>query len=102
MNDLLTQGLANGSPIALLTQGLIIEAGLFAVECLSIVLRFQVAALSIAIAAPSLEMSAMVGSLTLSAMVNEITIGAMIQAIALVINSPEMTINAADRCNAAT
>jgi len=93
VNDLLTQGLASGSPIALLTQGLIIGR-LFAVECLSIVLSFQLSAMSIAIATPSLEILAASNSVTLDAANNQINIEVLSQsAIALAESLPQVTLN---------
>ena len=99
MNDLLTQGLATGSPIALLSQGLIIESGLFAVECLSIVLSFQLSAMSIAIANPSLEVLSPFNSIVLDVANNQINIDVLNQAaIVLSESSPQVTFNAPDRC----
>jgi len=55
MNDLLTQGLAAGSPIAFLTQGLIAETRLLVLECLPIGLDFQLFVMDLAIATPSIN-----------------------------------------------
>jgi len=98
LNDLLTQGLASGSPISFLTQGLIAGVGLFAVECLSIVLNFQLSAMEIAIANPSIEILSPFNSLALDATDNHINIETLIPTIDLPINPLEVILNVAASC----
>jgi len=100
LNDLLTQGLASGSPISFLTQGLIGEllSVKFLVECLSIVLNFQLSAMEIAIANPSLEILAPFNSLALDATNNHINIEALTPTIDLSANLLEVTLNVAASC----
>jgi len=100
LNDLLTQGLASGSPISFLTQGLIGEllSVKFLVECLSIVLNFQLSAMSIAIANPSIEILSPFNSLALDATDNHINIETLIPTIDLPINPLEVILNVAASC----
>ena len=98
MNDLLTQGLASGSPISLLTQGLIAGVGLFTVECLSIVLNFRLSVMEIAIANPSIEILAPFNSIALDATSNHINIEALIPTIDLTASPLEVILNVAASC----
>jgi len=98
VNDLLTQGLASGSPISLLTQGLIAGVGLFTVECLSIVLNFRLAVMEIAIANPSLEILSPFNSIALDATSNHINIEALIPTIDLTASPLEVILNVAASC----
>ena len=98
MNDLLTQGLASGSPISLLTQGLIAGVGLFTVECLSIVLNFRLSVMEIAIANPSLEILSPFNSIALDATSNHINIEALIPTIDLTASPLEVILNVAASC----
>ena len=98
MNDLLTQGLASGSPISFLTQGLIAGVGLFAVECLSIVFNFQLAAMEIAIANPSIEILSPFNSIALDAITNQISVEVSAPTIDLPVSPLEVTLNVAASC----
>ena len=103
MNDLLTQGLASGSPISFLTQGLIGEvlAVRFLVECLSIVLNFQLSAMEIAVSNPSLEILSPFNSIALVATDNHINIEVSAPTIDLPISPLEVILHVADRCPSA-
>ena len=94
MNDLLTQGLAVGSPISLLTQGLIAETKLLTVECLSLVLNFQLSVMEISILNPSLEILSPINSIALEVTNNQINIELLISAIELNVNYSQVKLNA--------
>ena len=100
MNDLLTQGLASGSPISFLTQGLIGEllSVKFLVECLSIVFNFQLAAMEIAIANPSIEILSPFNSIALDATNNQISIEVSAPTIDLPASPLEVILNVAASC----
>jgi len=84
MNDLLTQGLAAGSPIAFLTQGLIAETRLLVLECLPIGLDFQLFVMDLAIATPSTN------SIVLDGASGQIITEVLIPAIDLTVDCSEV------------